>query len=162
MPIDIESLRHLALFESLAEADLAGFCLLSSHAVFTPNQTVYRIGEAISSAYLILEGRVRVFIPDRYGHLLVIGQLTTGQLLGRHESSEGEVCSSTAVTLTDTHFLILDRTNLAYLFGKKPEAVFIVITALEKHLREVQLLLIHSGTSNLTPKSRRDRKADNR
>src|SRR5579859_6487904 len=148
MALDKEQLRRLPLFSSLADDELIEFSERTEVLQLNANQTIYRMGDAGCSMYILLEGKVRIFIVDRYGRHIVVAEVRPGESFGELPGKSGDVCSATAVTLTETQLVVLNRHSLSYLLNVNPDAGMSLIAALEAHLRHLEQLLARSTGPN--------------
>src|SRR5579859_2508597 len=99
MNIESDMLRTVPLFSLLTEAELATFSACTQTALFEPHQTIYRAGDVHGSLYIVLDGKVRIFVTDKYSREITIAQCASGESFGRLPDPSREVCSDTAVAL---------------------------------------------------------------
>ncbi len=139
-----EDLLRLPLFSSLTDDELTEFSARVEIRQFSTNQTIYRAGDAGGLIYVVLNGKVRIFVVGGYGRQIIVAQAEMDDSFGEIPDSGSGVCSATAVALIDTRLIILDRQSLSYLLSVKPDAALTLIAALETRLRHLQQILAKS------------------
>ncbi len=144
MNVQKERLRRLALLSSLSDEELIEFSARNQILDLAANETIFRLGDTGCSMYILLEGKVRVFITDRYGKQVVVAKVVPGESFGEMPGERSDVCSATAVTLTESCLIGLNRDSLAFLLNANPDAALPLIAALENQLRRRQQLLAKS------------------
>src|SRR5258708_29616453 len=127
MPIELTTLGNIPFFSLLTKDELTEFAGRTRAAAFEPYRTIYRAGETNCSMYMLLVGKVRIFISENYGREIVVAHLAPGEVFGKLSESGNDRCSDTAVALVETHLISLDRSNLRYLFSVRPDTALEMI-----------------------------------
>lgn len=87
---------------------------------FKKNETIYRVGEYSDHAYILLSGRVRLFITSKEGNELTLAIVRKGSLIGELFLFDTEPNLVNAVALDDTEVASIDRaTFLDKVFSDK-------------------------------------------
>jgi CRP/FNR family cyclic AMP-dependent transcriptional regulator len=90
--------------------------------------------EAADSVYVILSGRVRVYVSDADGHEMVLGMCEAGDLLGEM-ALDGGTRSASAITLEPSACSIVSRAQLRAAMEQDADVAFHLITLLINRAR---------------------------
>jgi CRP-like cAMP-binding protein len=120
---------------------------------FAAGATIFREGEPAGEAFLLQSGRVRlikrVAMADRS-----LALLKGGDLFGEGALTDGATYGSTAVALTDSVVLGLDRATFRSLLGNHPSVAAHVIDQLVRRVRDaedqIEILMLRSAQSKVT------------
>lgn len=85
--------------------------------------------DAGDSVYVVLSGRVRVYVSDVDGREMVLGECRAGDLLGEMVLDGGARAAS-AVTLEPTACAVVTRAQLRAAIQQDPEVAFFVMSVL--------------------------------
>jgi CRP/FNR family cyclic AMP-dependent transcriptional regulator len=109
-----------ASVEILTDAELKA---ISRHAVtrtFPKNAVVVNEGDRTDSLYLIISGRVKVFVSDDAGKEIVLGNAGPGEYFGEMVLDEGPR-SASVMTLEPTKFSIVPKEDFRAFLTDNPE-----------------------------------------
>lgn len=109
----------------------------AQHAVtrtFPKNTVVVTEGESTDSLYIIVSGRVRIYIIDEKGEEVVLGESGPGEYFGEMVLDEG-LRSASVMTLQPTQFLIVPKEDFREFVAKSPEFALHLILKLIKRVR---------------------------
>jgi CRP-like cAMP-binding protein len=121
--------------------------------VFVGGATIFQEGAPAREAFLLQEGRVRLFkrvgVSDRS-----LALLKPGDLFGEGALLEGLVYGSTAVALTDGSGLALDRATFRSLLANHPQVSSRVVDQLVRRLRDaedqIEIMMLRGAQSKVT------------
>jgi CRP/FNR family cyclic AMP-dependent transcriptional regulator len=85
--------------------------------------------EAADTVYVVLTGRVRVYVSDADGHEMVLGLCAAGDLLGEM-SLDGGTRSASAITVEPCTCAVVTRAQLRTAIEQDPEVAFHLLTVL--------------------------------
>ncbi len=119
-------LRKIPLFEGLAEADLRGLAERAATRAFPKNAIVVNEGDRTDSLYLILSGKVKVYLGDESGKELILDIKGPGQYFGEMVLDE-KPRSATVMTLEPAQFAVLSRTDFTAFLLRQPQVALLVI-----------------------------------
>jgi len=126
MPVD---LKDIPPFRGLREEKLRA---LASKAVLQSvpkNVTVIIEGEFTRSLYVILSGKVRVYLNDEHGKELVLDVKGPGQYFGEMALDDGPR-SASVVTIEPCRFAVISMADFRTTLIEEPELALQVITNL--------------------------------
>ena len=130
--MNVETLRHVPLFESLDNEAAHELCKLLESLDCRAGAVLFRTGDEGDAMYLIEEGKVR--ICDFFGEMVLLD--------GKPRSADARVVENARLAvLSREHFLSFVRTN--------PNVALEMLTALANRLRHTDELLRHTATRNV-------------
>jgi len=123
------NLRNIAAFEGLREEHMRA---LTDKAVIRnapKNAIVVNEGDLTDSLYLILSGKVKVYLGDESGKELILDIKGPGQYFGEMVLDEGPR-SASVMTMEPSQFAVISGTDFKNGLLKHPEIALHVITNL--------------------------------
>lgn len=142
------TLQELALFSHLAREEVA---LLADRVVpqqFAAGEVVFRRGDPGGGMFVVLSGRVELFVTNNQGERLVLETVEPNGYFGELSLLDGEARSAEAVCVQQTVTLRLDREHLEQLFARHPNAALVVLAQVARRLRQTNALLRHGPPRN--------------
>ena len=128
----MEVISRVPLFSGLEDEALARLSQLSRLAVFDRGRIILRQGDRAKSLYIILDGKVRVYIQDQQGKNLLLAILADGQFFGETSLLTGDPQYATIQAVEETLLGELGFDSLQELMGRSP----LMRAVLEAHCRE--------------------------
>ena len=104
---------------TLSDADLM---VVGSHGIsrsYPKNTIIVAEGDKTDSLYVILEGRVKVFVSDREGHDMVLATQGPGEYFGEMVLDEGPR-SASIMTLEPSRFLVVRKNDFRDFVARNP------------------------------------------
>jgi len=95
--------------------------------VFQDAQAIFSEGDPGRSIYVVLEGRVRIFVRDHYGRALDLATLEVGDFLGEMSFLTGRPRSANATTLVSSLLIEIGYESLKSLIKAQPRAKKILV-----------------------------------
>ncbi len=141
MPCDPNILAELELFEHLPEEDRAGLAAVVDQIDVPADTVLFRTGDPGDSLYVIRHGEVELYIKDTAGQKIVLTVAVAGELFGELALLDEGARTATAVALSDSQLLMLDRDDLLLLFKKTPAAAIRLLAAMSQMMRRADELL---------------------
>jgi 2-phosphoglycerate kinase len=102
-------LENVQLFSGLPAQQLAAIERLGVRRTIPKNTLFIEKGDKASNLYLILSGKVKVYLPDAQGNQRVLNVQGPGDHLGELALMGDSVRSACVMTLEDSTFLVLTR-----------------------------------------------------
>jgi CRP/FNR family cyclic AMP-dependent transcriptional regulator len=103
-------LRSIPLFEGVAEADLRSLAERTVTRNYPKQAILVTEGDESDSLYLILSGRVKVYLSDESGKELILAIKGPGQYFGEMVL-DSQPRSASVITLEPSQFAILSRAD---------------------------------------------------
>lgn len=120
--------------EILSVIDLRDFAQHAITRMYPKDTVVVREGERTDSLYIIVAGRVKIYVSDDYGKEIALGESGPGEYFGEMVLDEGPR-SASVTTLEPTHFLVVPKEDFREFLMKSPEFSLHLIRRLIKRVR---------------------------
>ena len=141
MACDARLLAELELFEHVTEEDRASLAEFIDIRKLEAGETLFKTGEPGESLYIVRGGEVELFIRDTAGQKILLAIAGNGEVFGELALLDRGPRTATAMALTDTELLELDREDLLLLFHKSPTAALRLLAAMSQMTRKADELL---------------------
>jgi CRP/FNR family transcriptional regulator, cyclic AMP receptor protein len=123
MPVDLQG---IPLFQGVSEADLRALADRTAVRSYPKQAIILSEGDESDSLYLILAGRVKIYLADEHGKELILAIKGPGQYFGEMVL-DGDARSASVMTLEPAQFAILSRADFrAFLLGHAAVALQLV------------------------------------
>src|SRR2546430_2370338 len=129
MPVDPAALEDIEFFKLLGDEDRRALSEVVDLVKLEDNQTLFRAGEPGESLFLVRTGEVELFIKDTTGQKIILDITRPGDFFGEIALLDAGPRTATAMALTETELIELDRDDLMLLFQRKRS---------EEHTSELQ------------------------
>ena len=147
--MNIETLRHVLLFESLDNDAAHELCELLESTDRKSGAHVFRAGDEGDAMYLIEEGKVRICVRAKDGNEVTLTELERGDFFGEMALLDGKRRSADAIVAEDARLAVLSREHFLSFVRRNPNVALEMLTALTNRLRHTDELLRHSVTRNV-------------
>ena len=141
MPCDPSFLSDITMFELLNEDDRVALAAVVDELKVPEGHTLFQAGDPGDSLFIVRLGKIELFIKDTAGQRIVLTTAETGDMFGELAMLDTGPRTATALALTDSEVLVLDRDDLVLLFQRKPEAALHMLAALSGLTRKADELL---------------------
>ncbi len=141
MPCDPIFLTNINMFEQLNEDDRLALAEVVDELDVPAGHTLFQAGDPGDSLFIIKSGEIELFIKDTVGQKIVLTTAVSGDMFGELAMLDSGPRTATALALSDSEVLILDRSDLILLFQRKPEAALHMLAALSGLTRKADELL---------------------
>ena len=148
MPCQAEQLRNIPLFALLDDEELAVLATQVELRTFAARQRIYRAGDKGERAYILLSGSVNVTIIDEDQQEVLLADPAPGEFFGFASMLESTPHHTSAITLTETELLEVDRNDITVLITKKPLAGMDMMTVLARQFHAAQQLVRDRASRN--------------
>src|SRR5678810_1430875 len=141
MGCDPELLAGIEFFALLKEEDRQALADVVDSIKLNTGETLFHAGDPGESLFIVRSGSVELFIKDTVGQKLVLTISEAGDLFGELSLLDSGPRTATAVALSETDLLMLDRDDLLLLFQKRPDAALNTLAAMSAMTRKADELL---------------------
>jgi len=138
MSCNADELRHVPLFSLLDDDELYVLSQQVELRDFAAKQRIYKAGEISTRAFVMMSGAVEVTLLDEDGQEVLFSEPKHGDFFGFASMLEGTEHHTTAVATEATTCLEVDRTDIAALLEKKPQAGLDMLTVLAREIHTAQ------------------------
>jgi CRP/FNR family cyclic AMP-dependent transcriptional regulator len=149
------NLDKIPLFVGMQENDLHALAAKALIRTFAKNATVINEGELTGSLYVVLSGKVKVFLADESGKEIILDIKGPGGYFGEM-ALDDQARSASIVTLEPSQFAVFSRADFKHLLLEHPEVSQHVITdlihvvrRLNKNVRGLTMLNVYGRVSKL-------------
>jgi uncharacterized membrane protein len=147
--MNVETLRHVPLFESLDTEAAHELCGLLESIDRKAGAILFRAGDQGDAMYLIEQGKVRIYVQAKDGHEVTLTELHRGDFFGEMALLDGKPRSADARVTQDARLAVLSREHFLSFVGSNPNVALEMLTALANRLRHTDELLRHTATRNV-------------
>ena len=141
MPCDALMLEDVELFEHLNAHDRATLAEVIDARRLAAGDTLFKVGEPGESLYVVRSGEVELFIKDTAGQRIPLAIVGTGEVFGELALLDHSPRTATAIAMSDSMLLELDRGDLLLLFQRSPAAALGLLAAMGRMTRKADELL---------------------
>lgn len=129
------ALNKVSLFEGLPEEDLKELSNLATVRSFPRNTIIISEGDNSDSMYVVLAGKVKVYLSDDEGKEIIINILKEGDYFGELALLDESPRSASVMTLGDCKFAVLSKHAFDECLKANPQIALQVIRGLSARLR---------------------------
>jgi CRP/FNR family cyclic AMP-dependent transcriptional regulator len=141
MPCEPNLFENIPLFELLDEGGRQALANVVDEVKLKPGEVLFQAGEPGDSLFVVREGEVELYIKDNVGQKIVLNNAGAGDMFGELSMLDSGPRTATAVAVTDTELLLLDREDLILLFQQRPNAALHMLAAMSAMTRKADELL---------------------
>jgi CRP/FNR family cyclic AMP-dependent transcriptional regulator len=149
MPCNPIYLANIKMFELLNEDDRVALSKVVDELDVPEGHTLFQAGDPGDSLFIVREGNIELFIKDTTGQKITLTTAEPGDMFGELAMLDTGPRTATALALSDSQVLVLDRDDLVMLFQRKPEAALHMLAALSGLTRKADELLRTRVSRNL-------------
>ena len=146
--MNVETLRHVPLFESLDTAAAHELCELLESIDRKAGAVLFRTGDEGDAMYLLEQGKVRIYVQAEDGHEVTLTELHRGDFFGEMALLDGKPRSADARVTQDARLAVLSREHFLSFVSSNPNVGLEMLTALANRLRHTDELLRRTATRN--------------
>jgi CRP/FNR family cyclic AMP-dependent transcriptional regulator len=126
--------KALSPDEVLSEAELKTVTQRALTRAFPKNTVVVTEGDRTDSLYIVVSGRVKVYVSDEKGKEIVLNEAGPGEYFGELVLDEGPR-SASVMTLEPTRFLVVPKEDFKEFVASSPEFALHLIRKLIRRVR---------------------------
>jgi uncharacterized membrane protein len=141
MPTNAASLAELKIFETLSNEDRSALAEVIDEMKVPEGETLFQAGEPGDALFVVRAGEIELYIKDNVGQKIVLNVATAGDMFGEVALLDSGARTATAIALSDSDLLVLDRDDLMLLFQKRPEAALHMLGVMSGMTRKADELL---------------------
>jgi CRP/FNR family cyclic AMP-dependent transcriptional regulator len=118
----------------LSETELKAISQRAVARTFPKNTVVVNEGDRTDSLYIVVTGRVKIYVSDEKGKEIVLNDAGPGEYFGEMMLDEGPR-SASVMTLEPTRFLVVPKEDFREFVAKSPEFSLHLIRKLIRRVR---------------------------
>jgi uncharacterized membrane protein len=148
MVSDPKLLKNIPLFSLLDDDEAAVLATQVELKNFAPRERIYKIGDNVGQAYVVVSGKVRVTTVDEDQQEVIVDEPAPGDFFGFASMLERTPHHTTATALEQTSCLEVSRDDILTLLQRKPHAGMDLLTTLGRQFHAAQELVRMRATRN--------------
>lgn len=129
------ALSSIPLFSNLSSAHLELLSAQASHRSYAKNIVVFREGDYSDSLYLVIQGRIKIYISGEDGREMSLNELGTGDYFGDLALIDHEPRSASAVTVSPCEVSVIKSEDFLRCLQKNPDIAISLLKTSAKRLR---------------------------
>ena len=141
MSCNPELLKGVPLFSLLDDDETAVLAGQVELKTFAPRERIYKAGDNIGTAYVLLSGEVRVTTIDEDHQEVLVDEPRAGEFFGFASMLDETPHQTTAVAVEETRCLEISRDDIAVLIQRKPHAGMDLLATLGRQFHAAQQLV---------------------
>ncbi len=141
MPCDPEVLKQVPLFDQLDEDEIGVLATQVELRNFARRQRIYKIGDTMGRAYVLVSGAVRVTTVDEDQQEVVVDEPAPGEFFGFASMLEQTPHQTEATATEDSVCVEVDRNDIFVLIQRKPHAGMDMLALLGRQFHASQHLV---------------------
>lgn len=130
-------LDNISLFADLSESDREAINKLAVTRSYAKNTLVMCEGDRSDSLYIVLTGKVKVFLSDEEGKEVTLNTQGPGEYFGELAMLDEAPRSASVVTVEDTKLAVVSKAAFDECLEKNPKIALTLIRGLARRLREL-------------------------
>lgn len=132
----LEQIGKVPLFATLSDEELGRLAELATRKSLAKNSVVVREGDNTDSLYIVLSGKVKIYLNDKQGREVVLGMAGEGEYFGEMVL-DGGPRSASVMTLEPSEFAVLRKSDLESYLRNNPEVALAIIRELIGRVRSL-------------------------
>ncbi len=137
------------MFEGLEPEDLHELASRLRERRLRENETLFEGGDAADSMFIVLEGKVNIFLYADGMRRVSVADLVKGMFFGEMALFDNKPRSAGAVAVTDTLLLELDRVVLTQYLERRPRAAMAIVRTTSERLRKTLSMVSERTARNV-------------
>lgn len=130
-------LRNIPLFADLPDEDIEAISNLAATRTYPKNTIIISEGDDSDSLYVVLSGKVKVFLSDDDGREIIINILGEGEYFGELALLDDAPRSASVMTSEECKLAVISKPAFEECLFKNPQLALRVIKELSKRMRSL-------------------------
>lgn len=136
-------LRNVSFCTLLPDEELLALQQVMVTKRLPKHSLVMSTGEMSDSMYLIVKGKVKVFISDETGKEIILAQLGPSEFFGELSLLDDQPRSATVMTTENSEFMVLSQASFNACMDKYPSIARYALKSLAARLRQADQKISH-------------------
>jgi CRP/FNR family transcriptional regulator, cyclic AMP receptor protein len=141
MAVEPSALEDVDFFKLLGDDDRLALAEVVDLVKLGGGETLFRAGDLGESLFLVRSGEIELYVRDNAGQKIILDITRAGDFFGEIALLDAGARTASAIALTDTELIELDRDDLYLLFQRKPDAALSMLAAMGRMTRKADELL---------------------
>ncbi len=148
----VHILVNIPYFSELTIEEMQNLVTSSQKRKYPRGSIVLHKDDVGNETYLIMTGKVKVFITHKNGKELILNTLKSGDFFGEMAVFDNMPRSATVAAEEDCELLIISRENISNQIKRNPQIAFKLLSDMSRRLRDADEKI--SGLVHLNAKGR--------
>jgi uncharacterized membrane protein len=141
MAVEPSALEDVEFFKLLGDEDRLALAEVVDLLKLEDGETLFRAGDLGESLFLVRSGEIELYVRDNAGQKIILDITRPGDFFGEIALLDAGARTASAVALTGSELIELDRDDLLLLFQRKPDAALSMLAAMGRMTRKADELL---------------------
>lgn len=130
-------LKNISLFSELTDCDFEAISKFAVTRNYPNHSMVIYEGDQSDSLYIIISGKVKVFLADEEGKEVTLNMQGEGEYFGELSLFDDAPRSASVITTENTRLTVISKAALDECLGNNPAIALKVIRGLARRLRKL-------------------------
>ena len=131
----LDGLRRIPYFLDVSEDTLRSLASRASHKTFPKNAIIINEGDEAGPLYVILSGKVRVFLSSEAGKVITLSIQEAGSYFGELSLLDDSPRSASVMTLEKTVCGLIAKAEFKKWLSEHPDLTWCIIKGLTRRIR---------------------------
>lgn len=133
----IEMLRNVPIFDNLSDVELEAIRKCAVKRNFPKSSVIINEGDSSDSLYIIVKGRVTVYLSDENGKEVILNSQGEGDYFGELALVDDDKRSASVITAEKSTFLVVSKSDFKAVISSNPDLAFNLIRGLTRRVRSL-------------------------
>lgn len=147
--VDKEQTRAMPIFAHLSASDFDEICAAATRRTYRQTETIFEQGQAASSFYVLIEGRLRVTQVTSEGQQVIVRIVNPGDLFGIAKALQRSDYPGTATAVSDSLVFAWPTSRWSGFMGRYPSMAVTAMQTMGGRLQEAQTRLRELATEEV-------------
>jgi CRP/FNR family cyclic AMP-dependent transcriptional regulator len=138
---DVTLIGEVPIFELMDEDEREALAQMMDCRNFAAGATIFEFGDPGGEIFVLLSGRVEVFVESTDGEKIILAENERGDVIGELSFLDGGPRTATALAREETQALSMHRERLLKFIDNYPHAAMDLLTVVGRRLRATDDLL---------------------
>lgn len=130
-------LKSISIFSGIPDADLRAIETLSVTRTYPKNTVIINEGDQANAMYLVVTGKVRVYVSDESGKEFILNTMGPGDYFGELALLDDEVRSASVITTEKSTFSIIYKDDFSKVILSHPNIALVLLKNLSNTVRQL-------------------------
>ncbi len=130
-------LKSISIFSGIPESDLKTIETLSVTRTYPKNTVIINEGDQANAMYLVVTGKVRVYVSDESGKEFILNTMGPGDYFGELALLDDEVRSASVITTEKSTFSIIYKDDFSKVILSHPNIALVLLKNLSNTVRQL-------------------------
>ncbi len=130
-------LKSISIFSGIPDSDLKAIETLSVTRTYPKNTVIINEGDQANAMYLVVTGKVRVYVSDESGKEFILNTMGPGDYFGELALLDDEVRSASVITTEKSTFSIIYKDDFSKVILTHPNIALVLLKNLSNTVRQL-------------------------